>query len=72
MVELILAGVIIGGVCTAAVVTSVRDRRRRNEDRFSGDRDEAPYGEPIPGGWAASSGVQGGIGDAGGSGGADG
>lgn len=62
MVELILAGVIIGAVMTAAVVTSVLDRRRRREDRVEAGRDGEPYGEPIPGGWLAAGGLQGGAG----------
>lgn len=68
MVELILAGVIIGAVMAAAVVTSVRDHRRRKADRLSGERDDEPCGEPIPGGWVATGGVQGGNGGTGGSG----
>lgn len=58
MVELILAGVIIGGVCAAAVVTSVRDRRRRKTDRQAAERDGVPHGEPIPGGWVATGDLQ--------------
>ncbi|SDE28618.1 hypothetical protein [Glycomyces harbinensis] len=53
MVELLLAGVIIGAVATAAAVTGVRDRRRRRAER-TGPRDAAPTsGEPIPSGWTA-------------------
>ncbi|MFC3492088.1 hypothetical protein [Glycomyces rhizosphaerae] len=69
MLELILAGVIIGAVMAAAVITSVRDRHRRKADRLSDERDVESWGEPIPGGWVATGGVQSGIGDAGGSGG---
>jgi hypothetical protein len=70
VVQLILAGVIIGGVMAAAVVTAVWDRRRRKalrkEDEFA-----APHGEPIPGGWTGTggtfnSGITNGMGDAGG------
>lgn len=53
MVELILAGVIIGAVCAAAVVTGVRDQRRRKAIRLAAERSGVPSGEPIPGGWGA-------------------
>ncbi len=71
MIELILAGVIIGAVMTAAVVTSVWDRRRRRAEREARESVE-PRGEPIPSGWAATGGFQPGIGDAGGDGGGGG
>ncbi|GAA2129123.1 hypothetical protein [Glycomyces algeriensis] len=57
MVELILAGVIISAVCAAAVVTGVRDRRRT---AVRPDADREPGGEPIPSGWTAHGGGQGG------------
>jgi len=58
MVELVLAGVIIGAVCAAAVVTSVLDRRRRRRRREVG-RGSVPSGEPIPSGWTATDGERG-------------
>jgi predicted small secreted protein len=69
MVEMILAGVIIGGVCAAAVVTDVRDRRRRRQEILEAERSGVPYGEPIPGGWIAAGDLGG---DCGGAGGGDG
>jgi hypothetical protein len=72
MVELVLAGVIIGAVMTAAAVTGIRDRRRRKEERAEAERGGMPpFGEPIPSGWMATGGLSGsaGMGDAGGDGG---
>lgn len=57
MVELILAGLLIGAVTTAATVTGVQDRRRRKAERVAAKRTAAkrpgapPSGEPIPSGW---------------------
>ncbi|MDA1359137.1 hypothetical protein O1R50_05860 [Glycomyces luteolus] len=53
MVELVLAGAIIGAACVAAVVTSVLDRRRRRRRRGAGPGG-ATSGEPIPSGWTAN------------------
>ena len=50
MVELVLAGVIIGAVSAAALVTGVRDRRRSAPRPDPGTE---PGGEPIPSGWVA-------------------
>ncbi len=52
MVEMILAGVIIGVVLAAATATGVRDWRRRRRERIE-DEAPRPGGDPIPGGWAA-------------------
>ncbi|MCD0446188.1 hypothetical protein LO763_21480 [Glycomyces sp. A-F 0318] len=50
MVEMVLAGVIIGAVSAAAAVSGLQDRRRRRAERRG---TEAPvFGEPIPSGWA--------------------
>jgi hypothetical protein len=69
MVEMILAGVIIGAVMAAAAVTDIRDRRRQKEERLEAERGGVPpFGEPIPSGWMATGGLQG-CGDAGGDGG---
>ncbi|MDN3238977.1 hypothetical protein [Glycomyces tritici] len=54
MVELILAGVIIGAVSAAALVTGIRDHHRRKAARLATERGGDPSGEPIPGGWAAA------------------
>jgi hypothetical protein len=71
MVELVLAGVIIGAVMAAAAVTGIRDRRRRKEERAEAERGGVPpFGEPIPSGWMATGGLSGG--DAGGDGGGSG
>lgn len=67
MIELILAGVIIGAVMTAAVVTGIWDRRRRKAERAASEP-VAPRGEPIPSGWAATGGFRPGTGDPGGDG----
>ncbi len=53
MVEMILAGVIVGAVVAAAVVTDTRDRRRRRA--LAGLDDGAGHPEPIPGGWHAGA-----------------
>ncbi|MQM25420.1 hypothetical protein [Glycomyces albidus] len=53
MVEMILAGVIVGAVAAAAVITGTRDRRRRKA--LDGLDGAAGHPEPIPGGWHASS-----------------
>lgn len=55
MLELILAGVIIGAVCVTAVVTGVRDHR--GADRLATEADREPRGEPIPSGWPHRSSV---------------
>jgi hypothetical protein len=51
MVEMILAGVIVGAVLAAAVITETRDRRRR---KALDELDGGLRPEPIPGGWHAS------------------
>ncbi|WP_205326575.1 hypothetical protein [Glycomyces sp. YM15] len=51
MVELVLAGVIVGAIGAAAVVTGILDHRRRR--RREAETEGAPSGEPIPGGWTA-------------------
>jgi hypothetical protein len=61
MIELILAGVIIGAVMTTAVVTGVWDRQRRKAERAA-SAPVAPRGEPIPSGWAATGGSRSGTG----------
>ncbi|WP_158299665.1 hypothetical protein [Glycomyces paridis] len=48
MVEMILAGVIVGAVAAVAAVTGLRERRARRRPV-----PRPPRGEPIPGGWAA-------------------
>lgn len=72
MVELVLAGVIIGAVMIAAAVTGVVDWRRRRAERIESEHTGALSGEPIPSGWTATGGFQRGIGDAGGDGGGGG
>jgi hypothetical protein len=67
MIELILAGVIIGAVMTTAVVTGIGDRRRRKDERAASEP-VAPRGEPIPSGWTATGGSRTGTGDSGGGG----
>jgi hypothetical protein len=67
MIELVLAGVIIGAVMAAAAVTGIRDLRRGKAERVNSERaGPPPFGEPIPSGWTASSGRRGGTGDDGG------
>ena len=69
MVELVLAGVIIGAVMAAAAVTGIRDRRRRKEERAEAERGGVPpFGEPIPSGWMATGGMGGDAGCDGGGG----
>jgi hypothetical protein len=51
MIALTLAGVLIGAVCAAAVLTGVRDHRRRRAERLAAQADREAHGEPIPSGW---------------------
>jgi hypothetical protein len=51
MVALVMAGVIIGAVCAAAVVTGVRDHRRHRAESLADQAERVPCGEPIPSGW---------------------
>lgn len=51
MVELVLAGVIVAAVGAAALMTGVRDARRRRAERLAAEADRERRGEPIPGGW---------------------
>ncbi|HEX2143543.1 MAG TPA: hypothetical protein VHG10_03445 [Glycomyces sp.] len=54
MVELILAGVIIGAVMAFAAVTGVRDWRSRRAERREAAGERRLRNEPIPSGWAAN------------------
>lgn len=54
MVEMILAGVIIGFVLAAATATGVRDWRRRRRERRE-DAAARSAADPIPGGWTAAN-----------------
>jgi len=74
MVEMILAGLIVGAVVIAAAVTGIRDWRRRRADRRGSETSDLTFGEPIPSGWMAAGSPQGpsGAGFGGGCGGGDG
>ncbi|MEU6860865.1 hypothetical protein AB0B28_18560 [Glycomyces sp. NPDC046736] len=50
MVEMILAGLIIGAVATLAIISAVRDRGRRKETRRA-ETAGPGRSEPIPSGW---------------------
>ncbi|GAA2292815.1 hypothetical protein GCM10009853_055890 [Glycomyces scopariae] len=60
MVEMILAGVIVGAVAAAAVITGARDRRKRRRLRDDDEFDGASPA-PIPGGWHAAGGYNVGV-----------
>jgi hypothetical protein len=51
MVALMLAGVLIGAVGAAAVLTGLRDHRRLRAERLAAQSDRGTCGEPIPSGW---------------------
>ncbi|GAA1678363.1 hypothetical protein GCM10009830_26790 [Glycomyces endophyticus] len=53
MVEMIFAGVLVGAVVTAAVITGARDRRMRRRLRDDDEFDSANPA-PIPAGWHAA------------------
>jgi hypothetical protein len=55
MVALTLAGVLIGAIGAAAVLTGVRDHRRLRAERLAAQADRETCGEPIPSGWPHGS-----------------
>jgi hypothetical protein len=55
MTALILAGLIVGAVAAAAVVTGFLEYRRRRSERLAAQADRASRSEPIPTGWPRGS-----------------